>query len=84
MSGRHGHARRELPVAPYSSRNTQGGLTASHRALRPGGGLAIWALDNERNFERQLRAAGFTPSTHLVTAHGTRGKRHVVFLGKRR
>ena len=76
------------PSAPTQRGNswlyTQGGLTASHRALRPGGGLAIWALDNERNFERQLRAAGFTPSTHLVTAHGTRGKRHVVFLGKRR
>ena len=76
------------PSAPTQRGNsklyTPSGLAAAHRALRPGGGLAVWAIDNERGFERQLRAAGFVPSTHLVTAHGRRGKRHVVFLGRRR
>ena len=76
------------PSAPTQKGNswlyTQGGLAASHRALRPGGGLAIWAIDDERGFERKLKSAGFLPSTHLVTAHGTKGKRHTVFLGVRR
>ena len=75
------------PGAPTQRGNsrlyTPAGLAAARRALRPRGGLAIWAIDNERGFERRLRAAGFTPSTHLVTAHGTRGKRHTVFLGRR-
>ena len=63
---------------------TAGGLAASHRALRPGGGLAIWSVDYEQGFERKLRAAGFEPSVHSVTAHGTRGKRHTIYLGRRR
>ena len=76
------------PSAPTQRGNsrlyTHAGLAAAYRALRSGGGLAIWALDDERGFERQLRAAGFVPSTHLVTAHGTRGKRHTVFIGHKR
>ena len=75
------------PGAPTQRGNsrlyTHAGLGAAHHALRPGGALAVWAIDDERGFERALRAAGFVPSTHLVTAHGTRGKRHVVFVGKK-
>ena len=59
------------------------GLAAIHRALRPKGALAVWSVANEPTFERRLRAVGFTPSTHLVTAHGKRGKRQVVFVGRR-
>ncbi len=76
------------PGAPTQRGNTRlythAGLGAAHRALRPGGGLAVWAVEIERGFERDLRAAGFVPSTHFVTAHGTRGKRHVVFVGIKR
>ncbi len=76
------------PGAPTQRGNsrlyTQSGLGSAHRALRPGGGLAVWAVDEERGFERDLRAAGFQPSTHQVAAHGTRGARHVVFVGKKR
>lgn len=76
------------PSAPTQRGNsrlyTHAGLAACYRALCSGGGLAVWALENERGFERQLRAAGLVPSTHLVTAHGTRGKRHVVFIGHKR
>jgi len=76
------------PKAPTQPGNlwlyTPGGLAASHKALRPGGALAVWSVDNEAGFERQLRSAGFVPTTHQVTAHGTRGKRHIVFVGRRR
>ncbi|MDA0302336.1 MAG: hypothetical protein O2822_07390 [Chloroflexi bacterium] len=76
------------PKAPTQKGNLwlykPAGLAAAHRALRPGGALAVWSVDNEVGFERQLRSAGFMPSTHQVTAHGTRGKRHIVFIGRRR
>lgn len=76
------------PSAPTQRGNlwlySHSGLAAIHRALRPGGTLAIWATDNEPTFERTLRAAGFEPSTHLVPAHGKRGKLFVIFVGKRR
>jgi spermidine synthase len=63
---------------------TAAGLAAAHRALRPHGAIAIWSLDADAAFERRLRQAGFTPSTHRVTAHGTRGPRHVVYVGRKR
>ena len=76
------------PASPTQRGNSQlythAGLGAAHRALRAGGALAVWAVDEERGFERDLRAAGFAPSTHRVAAHGTRGARHVVFVGKKR
>ena len=76
------------PKAPTQKGNlwlyTAAGLAASHRALRPGGALAVWSVDHEVGFDRALRSAGFIPETHFVTAHGKRGKRHVVFLGRRR
>jgi spermidine synthase len=62
---------------------TPAGLAAAHRALRSAGGLAVWSLAGEPNFERRLRAAGFIPSTHRVAAHGKRGARHTVFVGRK-
>jgi spermidine synthase len=59
------------------------GLAAIHAALRPGGALAVWAVSGDPTFERHLRSAGFVPTTHQVTAHGTRGKRHTVFVGRK-
>lgn len=76
------------PGAPTQRGNSQlytrAGLAAAHRALRRGGALAVWAVDHEQGFERALSAAGFVPATHHVPAHGTRGKRHTVFVGRRR
>lgn len=63
---------------------TAAGLAAMRNALRPGGGLAIWSINDESSFERRLRAAGFTPVTHHVQARGQRGPRHVVFVGEKR
>jgi spermidine synthase len=60
------------------------GLSATYRALRPKGALAVWSVGDEPTFERRLRAVGFEPSTHFVTAHGKRGKRQVVFVGRRK
>lgn len=60
------------------------GLVSAYDALRPKGSLAVWSVADEPSFERRLRSAGFTPSTHLVNAHGNRGKRQVVFVGKKR
>jgi spermidine synthase len=62
---------------------TQAGLAAAHRALRSGGALAVWSLAGEPSFERRLRAAGLVPSTHRVAAHGGRGARHMVFVGRK-
>jgi spermidine synthase len=62
---------------------TPAGLAAARAALRPGGGLAVWSVGHEPTFERRLRAAGFEPSTHSLNAHGKRGRRHVVFVGRK-
>lgn len=61
---------------------TEDGLAAARRALRPGGAIAVWSVGADRTFEPRLRAAGFTPSTHAVPAHGGRGRRHVIFIGR--
>ncbi len=63
---------------------TPAGLAAARRALRPGGVLAVWSAGGDRRFERVLRTCGFRPSTHRVPAHGKRGRRHVVFVGRTR
>jgi spermidine synthase len=60
---------------------SRAGLAAAHRALRHDGALAVWSVEEDAQFERNLRAAGFTPATHRMTVHG---KRHVVFVGNRR
>jgi spermidine synthase len=63
---------------------TRAGLAATYEALRPGGAYALWSVGHDAKFEGHLRTAGFMPSTHPVAAHGSRGRRHVVFLGRRR
>ena len=62
---------------------TPSGLAAMRRALRPGGGVAIWSVGEEPSFERRLQSSGLAPTTHRVKAHGKRGSRHVVFVGKK-
>ncbi len=63
---------------------TPEGLAAAHRALRPRGALAIWSVGTERTFERRLRRAGFTASTHPVRGRDKRGGHYSVLLGRRR
>jgi spermidine synthase len=62
---------------------TPEGLAAIHGALRPGGVLAIWSVGTETWFERMLRTAGFTPSTHRIRERKKRGAHFSVLVGRR-
>ena len=59
------------------------GLGAAHRALRPGGILAVWSTQPDRHFVERLRRTGFGVDEARVHAHGSRGPRHVVWLATR-
>jgi spermidine synthase len=73
------------PDAPTQQMNariyTPDGLEAIHQALRAGGALAVWSVDEQRGFERRLQRAGFEPRTERVRAHGKRGGSHYVLVG---
>jgi spermidine synthase len=60
------------------------GLVGSYDALRPKGALAVWSVADEPSFEHRLSSVGFRPSTHKVNAHGNRGTRQIVFIGRKR
>ncbi len=62
---------------------TPGGLATAHRSLRPGGALAVWSVGTDRTFERRLRVAGFTASTHPVRGHDKRGGHYSIIVGWR-
>lgn len=62
---------------------TPNGLAAIHRALRPGGALAIWSVGTNKAFERMLRKAEFTPTTYPVRERNKRGGHHSVQVGRR-
>ena len=62
---------------------TPEGLATAHRSLRPNGALAIWSAGTERAFERRLRAAGFTASTHSVRGRGKHGGHYSILVGRR-
>ena len=63
---------------------TPEGLAAARRSLRPQGALAIWSVGTGTTFERRLRTAGFTASTHRVRGRGKRGGHHAVLVGRNR
>ena len=71
-------------LARNSRLYTPEGLTTAHRSLRPRGALAIWSLGTDNTFERRLRAAGFTASTHPVRGRGNRGGHYSVLVGRKR
>ncbi|HXU82461.1 MAG TPA: spermidine synthase [Polyangia bacterium] len=52
-------------------------LERTHRALRPGGTLAIWSEEVDRPFERRLAAAHFRVRTHRTRG----GRTHVIYAG---
>jgi spermidine synthase len=60
------------------------GLAAAHRALRPGGVLAVWSAGPDDAFTRRLGKAGFAAEAVRVAAHGGRGRKHVIWLATAR
>ncbi len=70
-------------LARNSRLYTPEGLATAHRSLRPRGALAIWSAGTEGTFERRLRAAGFTASTHPVRGRDKRGGHYSVLVGRR-
>ena len=59
------------------------GLAAIHRALKPGGTLAVWSAWEDRRFEQRLRYAGFQTMTKRVRARLKKGgARHTLFIGR--
>ncbi len=58
------------------------GLGRLHRALKPGGTLAIWCADTQTGgFDRQMRRAGFETRRDVVRERGTKGHRYGIFVG---
>lgn len=58
------------------------GLTHAAQALRSGGTLGIWSAGPATGFERRMEKAGFTVEVLHPHAHGTKGPRHVIYIGK--
>ena len=59
------------------------GIADAVAALRPGGRLAYWAAEADREFERALRRAGLTVEVARVRAHPTSGPWHTLYVGHR-
>jgi len=58
------------------------GLGEAHKALKPGGILAVWSATPDIAFEKRLRSAGYRVEDHRVRASsGGGGARHVIWLG---
>ena len=70
------HARTHRTNDPfYGSR----AIEAMHKALTPGGMLAVWGENYDEGYVQRLRSAGFTVTTERP---GRGGLRHVVFLAR--
>jgi spermidine synthase len=60
------------------------GLKAIHRALRPGGVLAVWSSGPNASFSKRLRDAGFDVNEVAIRATAKRsGARHVIWFATR-
>jgi spermidine synthase len=59
------------------------GLAAAHRALRPGGVLAVWSAGPDAAFTRRLRQAGFQVELAQARSHGSKGSRQSIWLAVR-
>ena len=57
------------------------GLKEAHKALRPGGVLAVWSAAKDSAFTKKISAAGFEVAIHKVHARaGKKGSRHIIWL----
>jgi spermidine synthase len=60
------------------------GLAAAHRALRPGGVLAVWSSTRDDKFTARLRKAGFIVVENPVRAKGPQGgAQHFIWTATR-
>ncbi len=63
---------------------SEAGLDAAHRALTPGGVLAIWSAAPDAAFARRLSRSGFEVREQSVRAGRTkRGARHTIWTAAR-
>ena len=63
-------------------------LEANYRlkkALKAGGVLSIWSVSPDKEFIKRMRRNGFETTSQTVRARsGTQGRRHAIFLGRKR
>ncbi|MDB5590069.1 hypothetical protein [Enterovirga sp.] len=59
------------------------GLGRARFALRPHGILAVWSGSPDRKFKARLQRCGFSVDEQRVHAHGSSGRRHVLWLAAR-
>lgn len=57
------------------------GLEACHQTLRPKGLLSVWSAGPDRAFSKRLRMTGFDVEEVKVRAHGSKGARHIIWVG---
>jgi spermidine synthase len=63
---------------------THGGLAAAKAALTPGGILAVWSAEPDKSFSKRLRGSGFRMEEVSVRARGTKGRRHTIWLARKK
>ena len=60
------------------------GLAAAHRALKPGGVLAVWSSADDAKFTGRLRRGGFEVTENAVRAKGPQGRaQHFIWVAVR-
>jgi spermidine synthase len=60
-----------------------GGIARSARALRRGGVLAVWSVNDNHAFTKRLERGGFHARTERVSARPSGGRRHTLWLAQR-
>lgn len=57
------------------------GVANARASLRPRGTLAVWSANDNRRYERELRACGFSVMREHVSGHTkNRGPRHTILV----
>jgi len=58
------------------------GLKVARRALRAQGVFGVWSAFPEPKFTKKMQQAGFQTSEIACRAHGKRGSKHIIWLGR--